>query len=198
MSLPISFFVFAFFVLCAAALREIFRFLESSQKKLKMLTTEAKRHEEFMRVALKQAYIALEHGEVPVGCAIVLKDQVIAKAYNHTNVESNATRHCEIVAIDRILNDKRFDKSVLKECTLYVTVEPCIMCASALNLVHFGKIYFGCHNERFGGCGSVLHLHKSRYDVLSPRPTYSFSFTLLHAVHYLQNVIVVSTSLREY
>jgi len=135
-----------------------------------MSTADRKRHEEYMRVALKQAYLALEHGEVPVGCVVVWKDEIIAKAYNHTNIESNATRHCEIVAIDRILNEidektgkKRFDKSVLKECTLYVTVEPCIMCASALNLVHFGKIYFGCHNERFGGCGSVLHLHKSRY-----------------------------------
>ena len=134
------------------------------------MSTDRKRHEEYMRVALKQAYLALKDGEVPVGCVVVWKDEIIAKAYNHTNIESNATRHCEIVAIDRILNEidektgkKRFDKSVLKECTLYVTVEPCIMCASALNLVHFGKIYFGCHNERFGGCGSVLHLHKSRY-----------------------------------
>ena len=58
-----------------------------------------------MRVALKQAYLALEHGEVPVGCVVVWKDEIIAKAYNHTNIESNATRHCEIVAIDRILNE---------------------------------------------------------------------------------------------
>ena len=58
-----------------------------------------------MRVALKQAYLALKDGEVPVGCVVVWKDEIIAKAYNHTNIESNATRHCEIVAIDRILNE---------------------------------------------------------------------------------------------
>jgi len=126
-----------------------------------------------MRIALKQAHLALKHNEVPVGCVIVWKNQVIAKAFNRTNVELNATRHCEFVAIDQIMNavdestgKKRFDKSILKKCTLYVTVEPCIMCASALNLVRIGKIYFGCHNERFGGCGSVLHLHKSRYVIL--------------------------------
>ena len=121
-----------------------------------------------MRIALNQAKLALEHDEVPVGCVIVLKDEVIAKSFNRTNAESNATRHCEICAIDEILNTldeetgkKRFDHSIFSHCVLYVTVEPCIMCASALSLLRFGKVYFGCHNDRFGGCGSVLDLHDS-------------------------------------
>jgi len=67
------------------------------------------------------------------------------------------TRHAELEAIDMIL--KTHPPEILKECTLYVTVEPCIMCAAALRLMEIKKVYFGCNNERFGGCGSIYHLH---------------------------------------
>lgn len=128
----------------------------------------ARNNKRFMRLALKQAYLATIENEVPVGCIITLDDRVIASAFNRTNAEKNATRHCEIVAMDRVLSlvdedsgEKIYDASVFRRCKLYVTVEPCIMCAAALSIVNFGKIHFGCYNDRFGGCGSVLNLHRS-------------------------------------
>ena len=66
----------------------------------------------------------------------------------------------EIVAIDKIVDEKIYDVSILKECVLYVNVEPCVMCASALSIVFLPKVFFGCRNERFGGCGSVLSIHQ--------------------------------------
>eukprot|EP00501_MAST-03F_sp_TOSAG23-6_P001193 GSMAST32.ASY1.ANO1.1237.1 assembled CDS len=98
----------------------------------------------FMKLALEQAQFALDRGEVPVGCVLVADNRVIAAAGNETNISCNATRH-----------------SLLRKSDLYVTVEPCIMCASALSLIGIRKVYFGCHNERFGGNGSVLSLHEN-------------------------------------
>jgi len=90
------------------------------------------------------------------------------------NATKNATRHAEIVAIDQILlhSNGRFGADVFKECQLVVTCEPCIMCAAALLQLHVGIVYFGCSNERFGGCGSVLRLH-DKIDRFSGYPVVS-------------------------
>ncbi|ORX55302.1 cytidine deaminase-like protein [Piromyces finnis] len=117
--------------------------------------------EKFMREALIQAQDAYDACEVPVGCVFVLNNEIIGKGRNRTNETKNGTRHAELEAIDMIL--KKYSPEVLKECTLYVTVEPCIMCAAALRLMQVKKVYFGCHNERFGGCGSIYHLHNEDY-----------------------------------
>ncbi|KAI9596499.1 cytidine deaminase-like protein [Syncephalis fuscata] len=103
----------------------------------------------YMREALECAKEAYEHAEVPV----------IGRGRNETNVTLNATRHAEFVAIDSILATGHASASVFKECDLYVTVEPCVMCASALRQLGFQNVYFGCRNERFGGCGSVISVH---------------------------------------
>jgi len=116
-----------------------------------------------------QAKEALAASEVPVGCVFVRGDKAIARARNRTNELRNATRHAELEAIDAILADPALTPPSLRasgayplaDTTLYVTVEPCIMCASALRQMGIKRVFYGCANERFGGCGSVLGVNKS-------------------------------------
>eukprot|EP00808_Paulinella_micropora_P016827 g1674.t1 len=114
-----------------------------------------------MGLALEQARLALHADEVPVGCVFVERSsgRVLAAAHNQTNKSCNATRHCEIEAIDQLLLEQKQDPSILASCDLYVTCEPCVMCASALRLIRIGRVFYGCANNRFGGNGSVLPLH---------------------------------------
>ncbi|KAM5532662.1 hypothetical protein V8D89_013706 [Ganoderma adspersum] len=117
-------------------------------------------HLKWMEAAMDMAEEALTGQEVPVGCVFVRGDKIIARARNRTNQLRNATRHAELEAIDEILADKELTPEVtqypLSDTTLYVTVEPCIMCASALRQMGIKEVYYGCENDRFGGCGSVL------------------------------------------
>lgn len=105
-----------------------------------------------------QAEEALHSDEVPVGCVFVKGTAAIARARNRTNEWRNATLHAELEAIDHLLPD---NPAPLSEITLYVTVEPCVMCASALRQIGIGRVVYGCGNERFGGCGSVIDVHAS-------------------------------------
>lgn len=181
----------------------------------------------YMTLALQVAEKALNVGEVPVGCVIVDNrlDVVVSHGANQVNATRDASRHAEIVAIDRMLtkgvssdelmlpadvyakpahrhalpadsplaamstselqdylrdewkpqydgkygwkkeygwrrNQNLYDAKDLASCTLYVTCEPCIMCAAALAEVKIGRVVFGCCNDKFGGCGSVLSLQK--------------------------------------
>ena len=127
----------------------------------------------FMQQALDQARKALDLGEVPVGCVFVHEGAVIGTGHNRTNLEFNATRHAEVVAIDEILlhSGGAYDASIFSQCDLYVTCEPCIMCAAALAEVRVRRVFFGCHNYRFGGCGSVLKLHEGKSVVFHLVPT---------------------------
>ncbi|KAH6915490.1 tRNA specific adenosine deaminase [Coprinopsis sp. MPI-PUGE-AT-0042] len=121
-------------------------------------------HIAWMKEAMEMAEEALSAGEVPVGCVFVRDDRIIAKARNRTNELRNATRHAELEAIDTILADAVLTPEVkeypLASTTLYVTVEPCIMCASALRQMGIKEVFYGCGNERFGGCGSVLGVNQ--------------------------------------
>ncbi|XP_027621491.1 tRNA-specific adenosine deaminase 2 isoform X1 [Tupaia chinensis] len=118
--------------------------------------------EKWMEEAMCMAKDALENTEVPVGCLMVYNNEVVGKGRNEVNQTKNATRHAEMVAIDQVLDWCRCsDKSpseVFEHTVLYVTVEPCIMCATALRLVKIPLVVYGCQNERFGGCGSVLNI----------------------------------------
>ncbi|KAJ2833704.1 tRNA(adenine34) deaminase [Coemansia furcata] len=109
----------------------------------------------YMSEALAMAHEALDAKEVPVGCIFVHAGQVVGRGRNETNVTKNGTRHAELVAIDRML-ESGFPLASFPQTTLYVTVEPCVMCASALRQIGIGLVVYGCHNDRFGGCGSVL------------------------------------------
>ncbi|KAG5439250.1 hypothetical protein PCANB_001549 [Pneumocystis canis] len=124
-------------------------------------------HQKFMKEALNMAKLALKNNEVPIGCVFVYKNQIIAKEMNNTNGSFNGIFHCEMTSINKILKD--YSSSIFQETDLYVTVEPCIMCSSALRQLHIRSVYFGCANERFGGTGSVLRIHDDK----GIDPTYS-------------------------
>lgn len=170
-----------------------------------------------MRLALQIAKEALLFGEVPVGCVFVQQDgSVVSHGANQVNATRDATRHAEIVAMDRlwtggVSSDQlrmspqayaqsaklpvdpqqvdhyfRCDDAIrsledsdgggatfvpswgsqqhpppdLSQCQLYVTCEPCIMCAAALAEMKIGRVIFGCPNDKFGGCGSILQVHQ--------------------------------------
>lgn len=113
-----------------------------------------------MRSALHWAETALKNGEVPVGCVFVDRNgNEIASGYNKTNVTRNGTRHSELVAIDDAIFNKKLDPAVFVDSDLYVTCEPCIMCAAAIAKMKIRSVYFGCANDRFGGNGSILSIH---------------------------------------
>ncbi|KAK5137506.1 hypothetical protein LTR08_008484 [Meristemomyces frigidus] len=114
-------------------------------------------HEGFMRKAIEMAEMALASDETPVGCVFVHNEEVIGRGINGTNASLNGTRHAEFVALAEIM--AKHPSTVLKETDLYVTVEPCIMCASALRQYRIRAVYFGCLNDRFGGCGGVMTVH---------------------------------------
>ncbi|XP_032230905.2 tRNA-specific adenosine deaminase 2 [Nematostella vectensis] len=117
----------------------------------------------WMEVAIKMAEEALGVGEVPVGCIMVYNNNIIGKGRNEVNETKNATRHAELVAIDEVrdwcIQNHKDTDHVFGNITLYVTVEPCIMCTAALRYVNIPKVVYGCKNERFGGCGSILAVH---------------------------------------
>lgn len=129
-------------------------------------------HLAWMQKALSHAEEALKNKEVPVGCIFVYKDQEVACGGNRVNETKNATAHAEIVALEKVREwcaEKGLDAGeVLREATLYVTVEPCIMCAGALRQMGVPLIVFGCNNERFGGCGSILDVAADDLPSLGP------------------------------
>ncbi|KAL5356192.1 cytidine deaminase-like protein [Aspergillus floccosus] len=127
------------------------------------------KHAYFMQEALNMGEKALESGETPVGCVLVYQDKIVGYGMNDTNKSMNGTRHAEFIAIQELL--RSYPKSILHETDLYVTVEPCVMCASALRQYQIRAVYFGCGNERFGGTGSILSLH-SDATIDPPYPVY--------------------------
>ena len=115
-----------------------------------------------MRAALVEAEGALNRWEVPVGCVVVRDGEAVATGSNRTNELRNGTRHAEFEAIDALLKRHGGDPRAVgfDRCDLYVTCEPCIMCAGALSVLGFRKVYYGCGNDKFGGNGSILSIHR--------------------------------------
>ncbi|XP_066245480.1 tRNA-specific adenosine deaminase 2 [Euwallacea similis] len=109
----------------------------------------------FMEKAFDFARQALANKEVPVGCIFVYQNTVLAVGCNEVNETKNATRHAEIICIDQVVTyckDHNLSfKEVFQEIDVYVTVEPCIMCAAALYQLDIRSVAFGCRNDRFGG-----------------------------------------------
>lgn len=112
--------------------------------------------EEFMRLALAQAEQAAELGEVPVGAVIVRNGEVITKAGNRRECDHRATAHAELLAIEQAC--EQVGSWRLHDCTLYVTLEPCPMCAGAIVNARVGRVVFGCKDARAGAMGSVLNM----------------------------------------
>ncbi|MBR2786839.1 MAG: tRNA adenosine(34) deaminase TadA [Clostridia bacterium] len=112
--------------------------------------------EKFMNEALKQAQKAYEKLEVPVGAIIVKDGKIIARAYNQKEEKNDTTNHAEILAIKKA--SKKLGSWRLLDCDMYVTLEPCSMCAGALIQSRIRKVYIGAPDEKTGACGSVLNL----------------------------------------
>jgi len=111
----------------------------------------------YMRKALQEAEIAYDKGEIPIGAVIVVADRVIARAHNLTELLNDVTAHAEMQAITAAANF--LGGKYLKQCTLYVTIEPCQMCAGALFWSQIGKIVYGARDQQ-RGCitmGTTLH-----------------------------------------
>ncbi len=113
-------------------------------------------HEKYMREALKQARKALALGEVPIGCVIVHEGKIIGRGYNRRNTDKNTLSHAEITAIDRA--SKKIGDWRLEDCTLYVTLEPCQMCAGAIIQARIPEVVMGCMNPKAGCGGSILNI----------------------------------------
>ncbi len=112
--------------------------------------------EKYMKEALKQAKNAYALGEVPIGCVIVHEGKIIGRGYNRRNTDKNTLSHAEITAIrkaSKVIGDWR-----LEECTLYVTLEPCQMCAGAIVQARIPEVVMGCMNPKAGCAGSILNI----------------------------------------
>ena len=112
--------------------------------------------EKYMKEALKQAKKAYALGEVPIGCVIVHEGRIIGRGYNRRNTDKNTLSHAEITAINKA--SKKIGDWRLEECTLYVTLEPCQMCAGAIVQARIPEVVMGCMNPKAGGAGSVLNI----------------------------------------
>lgn len=107
-----------------------------------------KKDERFMQMALDEAQVAYEAGEIPIGAVVVCKDRVISRAHNLTETLCDATAHAEMQAITAAANT--LGGKYLKDCTLYVTVEPCTMCAGAIGWAQIPRIVYGASDEKRG------------------------------------------------
>lgn len=112
--------------------------------------------EKYMRAAIGQARKAGAIGEVPIGCVIVYEDKIIARGYNRRTIDKNVLSHAEIIAIKKAC--KKMGDWRLEGCTMYVTLEPCPMCAGAIVQARIPKVVIGCMNPKAGCAGSVLDL----------------------------------------
>ncbi len=112
--------------------------------------------EKYMKEALKQAKKAYEKEEIPVGAIIVKDHKIIARAYNEKEYKLDTTKHAEILAIQKA--SKKLNSWRLTDCDMYVTLEPCSMCAGALIQSRIKKVYIGTMDKKTGACGSVLNL----------------------------------------
>jgi len=112
--------------------------------------------EDFMKEALIEAKKALDIREVPVGAVIVKNNEIIARAYNLKEKEKNAVYHAEILAIEEA--SKKLGDWRLTDCEMYVTLEPCPMCAGAIINSRIKKLYIGAMDEVMGACGTALNL----------------------------------------
>ena len=114
--------------------------------------------EKFMKEALKEAQKAYNKLEVPVGCVIVKDDKIIARGHNLKEIKNDTTMHAELIAIRKA--SKKLESWRLNDCEMYVTLEPCSMCAGAIINARIKKVYIGTLDEKTGAVGSVLNLFK--------------------------------------
>ncbi|MBN2696571.1 MAG: nucleoside deaminase [Bacilli bacterium] len=115
-----------------------------------------KNDEFFMKEALKAARKAFNNNEVPVGCVVVKDNEIISRGYNHREHSNTVFSHAEIIALDKAC--KRLDSWRLDECTVYVTLEPCVMCAGAMIQARVKRLVYAAKEPKFGAHQSILNL----------------------------------------
>ncbi len=118
-------------------------------------------HEDYMRAALALAEEAAAHGEVPVGCVIVYQGEIVGRGRNRREEKQSAVSHAETEAIADA--NAHLGSWRLEDCTLYVTLEPCPMCAGAILNARIARVFYGARDEAMGACGGVLNLFMERF-----------------------------------
>lgn len=137
----------------------------------------------FLKEAVKQAKKAGEIGDVPIGCVIVFEDKIIARAYNRRNRDKSTLAHAEIIAIKKAC--KKLGDWRLEDCTMYITLEPCPMCAGAIIQSRIKKVVLGAMNPKAGCAGSIINIlqtdgfnHKTEISLID-EPLHSECVSLL-------------------
>jgi tRNA(adenine34) deaminase len=119
-------------------------------------------HEHFMKEALKQAKLALEKGEIPVGAVIVWKNRIVARAHNQMETLRDPTAHAEMIAMtqasETLSEEKKDHRGSLEGASLYVTLEPCAMCAGALVVTKCKNLIYGTRDAKAGACASLYRI----------------------------------------
>jgi tRNA(adenine34) deaminase len=121
-----------------------------------MNVTKAEQDEQYMRQAIEAAKIAQENGDVPIGAVVVYENQVIGRAYNQREQLKDPTAHAEIIALTQAA--AFIESWRLHGCTMFVTLEPCAMCAGALVLGRLDRLVYGCGDPKAGACGSLYNI----------------------------------------
>jgi tRNA(adenine34) deaminase len=121
-----------------------------------------KSNEYFMRLAIEQALLAKEIGEVPIGAIVVKDNEVVGSGYNKRETQKLATSHAELIAIEDAC--KRLGGWRLHECDLYVTLEPCPMCSGAIINSRIKNLFFGAFDSKAGCCGSVINIFENPFN----------------------------------
>ena len=141
------------------------------------------RDEFFLKEAIKQAKKAGEIGDVPIGCVIVFEDKIIARAYNRRNKDKSTLAHAEIIAIKKAC--KKLGDWRLEGCTMYITLEPCPMCAGAIIQSRIKRVVLGAMNPKAGCAGSIINIlqtdgfnHKTEISLID-EPLHSECVSLL-------------------
>lgn len=119
---------------------------------------EEKINNKYMKEALKEAKKAYDKEEIPVGAIIVKDNKIIARAHNIKELKKDTTKHAEIIAIQKA--SKKLETWRLEGCTMYVTLEPCVMCTGAIIQARLDKLVIGAMDKKTGACGSVLNILK--------------------------------------
>jgi tRNA(adenine34) deaminase len=121
-------------------------------------------HEYFMKLALKEAYRALDADEVPIGAVIVMNEKIIARGFNQVEILNDSTAHAEIIALTSAFNF--LGSKYLPDASIYVTIEPCTMCCGALYWSKIGKLIYGASDPKHGGLS--LNAQKNK-NLLHPK-----------------------------
>lgn len=116
----------------------------------------------YMKEAIKEAKKAYDIGEIPVGCVIVYNDKIIARGYNKREINNLALDHAEIIAIKKA--SKKLNSWRLEECSMYITLEPCIMCSGAIIQSRIKNVYYGAYDNRFGCHKSLTNIFDLKFN----------------------------------